>query len=97
MDVSVVESRQQQAAVEIDDFRVGAGELTDRCVVADGEDLVAVKRDRMRDRQRGILGPDFAVDQNQAGFFGVRCGTANAQGKKDEYTKQQLRLELRGR
>src|ERR1700722_15738962 len=78
VDVSVVEAGEQQAAVKVDDFCVGASEFADGCVVTDGDDFVAVERDGVRDWLRWIFGPDFAVDENQAGFVRVRCGTANA-------------------
>ena len=51
VNVRVVESGEQQAAVEVDDLGVGAGELADGGVVADGEDRVAVERDGVRDRR----------------------------------------------
>ena len=82
--MGVVEAGKKQAAVEVDDFGVGAGELADGCVVADGEDRVAIERDCVRDRESGILGPDFAVDENDAGFVRVRCGTGKAQCQDGE-------------
>src|SRR5258708_694856 len=63
MHVGVVEAGQEKAAAEIDDAGVGAGEVSNRCVIADRGNPGTIDRHCLGGGPRRILGPSLGVSE----------------------------------
>jgi hypothetical protein len=72
MHMRIVETGEDQASTEIDEAGVGTGNLADRGIVADREDLRALERNGLRGRLRGVLRQHFGVDEDQVRLL-FRC------------------------
>ncbi len=70
--VRIDESRDDRAAVQVDDPRRMAHVLVDVIVAPDGNELPLPDRHRLRDQGLGVEGDDLAVHQNH--LCGRRCG-----------------------
>src|ERR1700693_2012471 len=79
MHVGVVEAGQEKAAAEIDDAGVGAGEFSNRCVIADREDLGTSERHCLGGGLRRIFGPYLSIDEDQASLRRRRAAAAGAE------------------
>jgi hypothetical protein len=83
MHVSIVKAREEKAPAEVNDGRVGPGELSNGGVIADGENFGPVERHCLSSGLRWIFSPHFSVDEYQVRLLRRRDVEASAEHNKD--------------